>query len=115
MPAGTLLQRNVSITVPGTGAAYDITSLTDWEYVVRPTATDSGSALISVTTTANSQGVITIVSATATPQLLLTLYPAATASLAPSQYAQALWSEPGTSSAFTWLSGALVIQGNPQP
>ena len=115
MPAGSQVQRNFSFTVPGTGAAYNTTGLT-WEYVARPTATDLTSpALISVTTTPNIQGVITVLSTTAVPQLLLTLYPAATVNLTPQQYWHTLWSGPGGSSAFAWVTGNLIIQGNPQP
>jgi hypothetical protein len=115
MPAGSQVQRNFSFTVPGTGLPYGTSGLT-WEYVARPTATDLTSpGLITVTTTPSSQGVITVLSTTATPQLLLTLYPAATVSLAPQQYFHTLWSGQGTSSAFTWVTGNLIIAGNPQP
>jgi len=115
MPAGSQLQRNFSFTVPGTGAPYVTTGLT-WEYVARPTATDlTIPPLISVTTTPNSQGVITVLSTTATPQLLLTLNPAATVNIAPGQLWHTLWSGQSTSSAFTWVTGNLIIAGNPQP
>lgn len=115
MPAGSQVQRNFSFTVPGTGAPYNTSGLS-WEYVARPTATDLTSpALISVTTTPNSQGVITVLSTTATPQLLLTLYPAATVNITPGQLYHTLWSSPGSSNAFTWVTGNLIIAGNPQP
>ena len=115
MPAGSQVQRNFSFTVPGTGAPYATSGLT-WEYVARPTATDLTSPpLIQVTTTPSTQGVITVLSTTATPQLLLTLYPAATVSLTPAQYFHTLWSSPGSSNAFCWVSGNLIIQGTAQP
>jgi hypothetical protein len=115
MPAGGLLERVFTLTVPGTGAPYDISGLA-WEYIARVSATDTTpGGLIDVTTTPGSQGLITVVSTAAMSQVVLTLYPAATSGLTPGIYAHALWSDPGTSSAYPWVSGGLIIAGNPQP
>jgi hypothetical protein len=112
MGAGSLQEWLFTITYPSTGALYPISGLT-WEYVARTTPVSSGT-LISVTPSANTQGVLTV--GTATSTVLLTLYPAATASLAPGQYSHALWSNPGSAStAYTWLAGNLIVAGNPQP
>lgn len=112
MGAGSAQEWLFTITYPSTGALFPITGMT-WEYVVRPTGTSVGGALISVTPSANSQGVLTVGTATSTVQL--TLYPAATQSLATGQYAHALWMNPGLATAYTWLSGPLILNGNPQP
>ncbi len=112
MGYGSLQEWLFTFTYPSTGALYPITGAT-FEYVVRATGTSTGSPLISVTATPNSQGALTVTTAAST--VLLTLYPAATVNLPPGQYAQALWMNPGGSTAFTWLSGPLIIQGNPQP
>ena len=112
MGYGSLQEYLFTFSYPSTGVLYDISGLT-WEFVVRATGTSTGSPLISVTPTPNSQGALTVSTAASTVQL--TLYPAATQSLAPGQYALSLWSNPGLASAYTWLSGPLVLQGNPQP
>lgn len=111
MPYGSLQQYLFTFTYPSTGALYDISAAT-FEYVVRDTGTSGGSPLISVTSSANSQGVLTITTAAST--VLLTLYPAATSSLATGQYAHSLWMNPGGASAYTWFNGPLILQGNPQ-
>lgn len=112
MGYGSLQEWLFTFTYPSTGALFPISGLT-WEFVVRATGTSTGSPLISVTPSANSQGVLTVDTAASTVQL--SLYPAATQSLATGQYALSLWSNPGLASAFTWLSGPLVLNGNPQP
>lgn len=113
MGYGSLIEYLFTFTYPSTGALYDITGLT-WEYVARATGTSSGSPLISVTATPNSQGVLTVTPSAST--VLLTLYPAATSSLAPGNYSHSLWSDPGSATAaYTWFSGALTITGNAQP
>lgn len=112
MPYGSLQEYLFTFSYPSTGVLYDISGLT-WEFVVRATGTSTGSPLISVTSTANSQGLLTIDTAASTVQL--TLYPAATAGLATGQYAMSLWANPSTTGAYTWLNGPLVLQGNPQP
>jgi hypothetical protein len=100
---------------PGGITPYPISGAT-WEYVVRPTATSTGTPLISVTTSLTAAGLITVTSTSSVSQVLLALYPAATAALAPGAYAHALWMNPASSTtAFTWASGVLTITGNPQP
>ena len=112
MGAGSAQEWLFTFTYPSTGALYPISGLT-WEYVARATPASAGT-LISVTPTPNTQGVLTV--GTATSTVLLTLYPAATSSLGGGQYAHALWSNPGSAStAYTWLAGALIVTGNPQP
>ena len=113
MPAGSLTQWNVQFTIPTTGAPYPISS--NWEYVVRPTPTDTSTPLIKVTTTPNAQGSLTVTTTATLAQVQLSLTPAATASLAPGEYSQTLWSDVGTTSAFTWLTGAFLVVGNPTP
>ncbi len=112
MPYGSLQEYLFTFTYPSTGALYPIGGAT-WEYVVRATGTSGGSPLISVTPSANSQGVLTVGTAASTVQL--TLYPAATSSLTVGQYAQALWMNPGGSSAYCWFNGPLILGGGPEP
>lgn len=112
MGYGSLQEYLFTFTYPSTGALFPISGMT-WEFVVRDTGTSGGSPVISVTPTANSQGVLTVTTAASTVQL--TLYPAATAGLTTGQYAMALWMNPGLDTAYTWLSGPLILQGNPQP
>jgi hypothetical protein len=108
--AGSAQDWVLTFTYPATGALYPISGLT-WQYVARDAA---GSAVISVTATANSQGALNVGTATSTVELLL--YPAATSSLTPGQYAHAVWSDPGSAStAYTWLAGDLTVTANPQP
>jgi hypothetical protein len=116
MPAGSLTEWTFTFTTtaPGGTTPYPIPGST-WEYVVRSTATDTGSPLIDITTTPNSQGSLTVTSTATLSQVLLALAPAATVNLAPGTYYQTLWMDPGTSTAFTWLTGNLFIDGNPQP
>jgi hypothetical protein len=92
---------------------YPISGAT-WEYVVRVSQTDlTIPPLIEITTTVSAAGLITVTDATAS--LLLEIYAAATVNLPPGTYYQSLWMDPGDSNAFTWVTGTLVIQGNPQP
>lgn len=109
MPAGSLAEYLFTFSYPSTGRLYDITGLT-WEWVAD---SGTGTQVIAVSTTPNAQGVLTVTTSASTVQL--TLYPAATQSLAVGQYSHALWANPGTDSAFTWLNGALVLGSNPQP
>ena len=110
MGAGSTQDWVFTFTYPSTGALYPLTGLT-WEYVARNSA---GTAVISVTTAANSQGVLSVGTAASTVELLL--YPAATSSLAVGQYEHALWSNPGSAtSAYTWLGGVLSVGVNAQP
>jgi hypothetical protein len=101
-------------TAPGGVTPYPTVGFA-WEYVVRETAGSSGSPLISVTTSPSSAGLITATATSAVSQILLALYPAATASLGAGSYSQALWSQPGTTNAFCWMSGTLTVSGAAQP
>lgn len=116
MPAGSLQQWLFTFTTnaPGGTTPYPISGAT-WEYVARTTATGGGSPLISVTTTANSQGVLVVTSSATLSQVLLEIYPPATSALDGTYY-HSLWMNPGnSSSAFTWFTGSLLVEGNPQP
>lgn len=118
MPAGSLQEIAFGFVVaqPGNTVPWPITGAT-WEYVVRTSATDTGSPLITVTTSANSDGVLTVTDTATESQVLLSLYPAATATLA-GVYAHALWMNPGTPNAYAWFGGdgsQLMIDANPQP
>jgi hypothetical protein len=112
MPVGSVQEWQFTFTVPMTGALYSIVGFT-WEFVVRVNPGDTGTPLISITTTPSAPGTLTV--NTLLSQVLLMVNPAATAGMAAGQYTQALWSNPSTSSAFCWLSGPLILQAAPQP
>lgn len=118
MPAGSLEQWTFTFTTidatTGQSVPYPIIGAT-WEYVARVSAADTGTPLVSVTATPNAQGNIVVTSTATLSQIQLTLNPAATASLAPQEYWHTLWMQPGTASAYTWVTGNLIIVGNPQP
>ena len=116
MGAGSLqeLACNFVVNSPATTAPWPITGAT-WEYVCRNTATDTGSPVFSITTTANASGVITITNTASVSQALLSIYPAATATLAPGTYFHSLWMDPSTVNAYAWFSGSLIVFGTPQP
>lgn len=91
----------------------DLTGLT-WEFVIRPTATDTAQPpLVKVTTTVSAQGQITVNTAAGTVQVVLT--PAATSLLGKGARPYALWSNPGTTSATTWCDGTFNTQLVPTP
>jgi hypothetical protein len=115
LAAGSSMNATFTFTTgaPGGTTPYSITS--NWEYVVRATPTSTGSPLFSVTTTPSASGVITVTDTSSVSQIVLALYPAATASLAPGGFAQALWMDPGLTTAFCWANGSLMITGAPQP
>jgi hypothetical protein len=116
MPIGSLQEWLFTFTVPSTGAPFPITGAT-WEYVARPTATDlTVPPLIDITVTAGSQGQLVVTSTASVSSVQLNMAPAATLSLTPGTYAQSLWMNPGNTSAqYTWLTGNLILVGNPQP
>ena len=103
------------ITAAGQQAPWPGFSSLTWEYVVRDTATSPGTPLFSITTTANSSGVIVVTSTSTLSQVGLYIYPAATATLTPQAYAHSLWSDPGTDTALTWWTGDLIVEGAAQP
>ena len=118
MPLGSLQQWLFTFTTVnqqnGQSAPYPITGAT-WEYVARATADGSGTAVIDVTTTPNSQGALTVTANGSVSTVQLNLYPAATSGLAVQTYQHALWQNPGSGSAVTWFSGPLIISGAAQP
>lgn len=92
---------------------YPITGAT-WEYVARTSQADlTVPPLIKITTTLSAAGLLTVTTAAAT--VLLEIYSAATAGLAPGTYYHAVWMDPGDDDAFAWVTGSLIIAGNPQP
>lgn len=100
---------------------YDITGLS-WEYAVRADVTDTGTPLISLTTTLSAAGQLQITSTANLSRVLINLLPAATATLlvGPPPVEQrtlhhALWSNPGTTSAQCWFAGRFTVQGTSQP
>ena len=116
LAAGSLLQATFTFTTtaPGGVTPYPITGAA-WEYVVRPAATSGSTPTFSVTSGGTSAGTIATTATTTLSQIALTIYPTATASLTPGNYAHALWQAPSTSSAFCWASGTLMINGAAQP
>ena len=116
MPAGSLQQYNFDLTVPGayTSTPWPLAGVT-WEYVARPTATDDSTPLIEITTVLSTPGLITVTSTATLSQVLLAIYPAATAALAPGTYYHALWANPGAPTALPIFTGLLQIAGAAQP
>lgn len=114
LAAGSQLQAAFTFTTdaPGGTTPYPISGST-WEYIVRPTAT-SLSTTFSVTTTPSASGSITTTATDTLSQILLTVAPAATASLS-GVYSHALWQDPATTEAFCWASGQIVIGATAQP
>jgi hypothetical protein len=107
---GSAAEYAFTLTTPA-GAPYPVGGTT-WEYVVRPNA-GSGAALFSVTLTPTSNGSLTVT--TPPSQVTLLLNPAATAGLGAGPYQHALWMNPGTTSAYLWLTGQLLVNLVPQP
>lgn len=92
------------------GSPYPITGLT-WEYVIR---SPDGRTTVSITTTPSDNGQLTV---TTSGQSLvqLTIAPDATSGISAGSYSHALWSNPGTDTAFLWVTGALIVQAVAQP
>lgn len=119
IPAGSLVQYTFTFSTvdPSTGQTtpYTITGAT-WEYVVRTSATDTTpGGVFNLTTTPSVNGSLQITSSSTLSQALLTINPGATATLAPNTYYHALWMNPGSATAYTWVTGSFVVVGNPQP
>jgi hypothetical protein len=114
MQQGSAQEWNVTLTVPGIPGGttpYNISGAT-WEYVVSDQAYTK---LFSVTTTVNTQGILTVTSTAVLSQVTIALYSAATATLAPGTYFHVLWLDPGTSGAIAVAGDRLIIEGAPQP
>ena len=117
MPAGSAQEWAFTLSSAPTGGytpPWPVPGGTTWEYVVRPTPTDDTTPLIEVTTTSSSAGVITVTSTSLLSQVLLTVTASATASLDGTYY-HTLWMNPSTSGAYAWVTGVLIVAGNPQP
>jgi hypothetical protein len=116
MPAGSQQQWDFVFTTTnentGQSSPYSISGARWWD-ALQTTAT--GSQLFNVTTSATSYGQLVVTSSASLSQVQLTINPAATSTLTPNVYAHALWMNPGTVTAFTWLTGNLIVVGNPQP
>ena len=112
IPAGAESNANFQIQNPD-GIPYPITGATR-EYVVRASGATGGTPVISVTTTANAEGVLTVTTSPAST-VALTLNPAATANLSPGPYSHALWMNPGTTTALLWVTGTLQVTAVAQP
>jgi hypothetical protein len=116
MPAGSLQQWlfTMTTTAPGGTTPYPVSGAT-WEYVARTSPTDTGTPLITITAAPSPAGALTVTATAAVSSVLLNMYPAATAAVTPGTYWHALYSGPGTTTAFAWFTGELIIAGNPQP
>ena len=116
MPAGSQQDWTFYFTTsaPG-GTTPEPISASAWEYVVRTSATDVGTPVAKLTTTAGTPGVLNVTATAATSSVQILMYPAATATLTPGTYFHALWENPGGTAATTWATGSLIVQGNPQP
>lgn len=117
--AGSEAQYSFTLSVinPTTGQStpFNIAGAT-WEYIVRSSPADTTpGGVFEITTTANAAGVLVVTSTATLSQVQLTIYSAATATLAPGQYYHALWMNPGASNQYAWVSGTLTVVANPQP
>jgi len=112
IPVGAESGANFQIQNPD-GTPYPISGAT-WEYVVRAAGTSAGTPVISVTTTANTEGALTVTTSPVS-NVALTLYPAATATLSPGSYSHALWMNPGATTAMLWVTGTLTVTAVAQP
>lgn len=109
--AGSVMNNAFALTNDD-GTPYNVSGLT-WEFVVHADPED-GTPLISVSTTPNAQGSLTVTTSP-TSQVSLSLLHAATAALPPGVYSHALWSNPGLSSALCWTQGQFTIKPVAQP
>lgn len=117
MPAGSVQQWLFGFTTgaPGGTTSWPISGAT-WEYVARTSATDlTVPPLIKITTSSSAAGLLTVTASATVSSVLLAMNPAATVSLAPGTYYQALWQNPGTATAMCIFDGLLLIDGAPQP
>jgi hypothetical protein len=120
MPLGSLQQWTFTFTtvnaITGQSVPYPIAGAS-WEYVVRATPASGGTALISFGTAATSQGVLVVTpgSGSTASTVQLNIYPSATQGLTPQTYSAALWMNPSSGSAISWVSGPLIVQATSQP
>lgn len=113
IPSGSLQEWVLTLTSPGSSSPYPVSGAS-WEYVVRPSARDLETPLVDITDSAGFAGLITVTSTSSLSQVLLSVYPAATAGLS-GFYAHALWMNPGTPSALAVAEGTLQVIASPQP
>lgn len=104
-PAGSLAQMLLTFSTvsAATGQSIPYAIPAAWAYTTN---------LFEVTSVPNTYGALVIL--TAFEQVQVTLYPAATATLA-GTYPHTLWSDPGTASQYAWLTGSLIVTPNAQP
>ena len=118
MPAGSYQAWTFDFTIPQAASSppYPVTGAT-WLYVARTSQADTSQPpLIQIGTSYSAQCLITVTATASVSRILLEIYPAATAALAPGTYYHALWMDSDYEGrAFTWFSGSLLIEGNPQP
>lgn len=116
MPVGSLQVWNFGFTNPGSGTPYSFSGITAWSFICRSTATDTTpGGLFEITELTTTPGNIVVTTTASLSQVALTINPAATASLTPTETFAALWSNPSTATAFCWLSGPLILQATAQP
>jgi hypothetical protein len=111
VPTGSAMSKAFTLANDD-GTPYSISGLT-WEYVVHADPADA-TPVISVSTTPNAQGSLTVTTSPMS-QVALSLLHAATATLPPSVYRHALWSNPGLPSALCWFQGTLTVARVAQP
>lgn len=119
MGAGTAQNWLFTFTTqaPGGTTPYSLSGLT-WEYAVQPLPTTVGTPVVKITTTPSAAGLITVTNTAALAQVLLSIYPAATASLTPGTFYHSLWFDAGTSAAGTVFGGSqslLLLDPTAQP
>ena len=116
MPAGSLQEWAFTFTTgaPGGTTPWPITGAS-WEYVVRTSATATGSPLFEITTTPSATGQLAVTATLTVSQVLMEMYPAATATLTPGTLYHALWQNAGTTAQLCIFDGLLLIDGAPQP
>ena len=111
--AGSLQQWTVTLTSleGGTVVPYPAGGAT-WEYVAAATAT--GPPLFTITPAGTPSGVLTVTATDSVTQVVVEIYPSATAALSGS-YVHALWMNPGTAAAICVAEGPLQVTEIPQP
>jgi hypothetical protein len=107
---GSFVQREFTFTAPD-GTPLDVEG-TVWEYILRD---KTGAQVFTFRTTPTIDGSLSVTSTEAATKVTFSLLPAATTSLAPGMYQQALWMNPDDETAYAWLAGELTINLVAQP
>lgn len=112
LPRGGQQSVNLLLKAANGITPYDITGRA-FEYVVRADPNDSGTPLVSITSSLSSAGVLTI----DVPKAIvnLTILNPATAALTPGTYYHSFWMEPSQPTAFNWFIGKLFVDPASQP